>query len=164
MPIPFIGTVTTKLLGGALAGLGIATLLIAGWGARVNHLRAEYKDTLDGIVQTVERLGKRKLTYGTVTAEIVTIHETGEQFRRERDNARAVVQQQSEAIRVYEAETKRLQAISAEKQKLVAKLIADRNVWIGKARTAASRVEKLTAEQELKECDQVLDAIYEADF
>lgn len=160
-----IGGLTSKALTWACGGLSIALLLVGAWALRVDHLRAGYKDTLDVIVRTVERLGgKKKLTYAKVTAEILTIHADGEQYKRERDNARETVTVQSESIIRLKDESEQARAKAKHLQQLVARLTADRDVWIQRAQEASTRLERLTAEQEAKECDDVLNSIREASF
>lgn len=145
-------------------GMAVALAITVAHDRRLEHLRAGYADQLGGITQTVEKLTGRKIKVASVSAEIITIHDEGQRYHRERDNARGVVETQSASIRDYEAETKRLKAISAEKGRLAEKLMADRNVWIAKAKAASTRLEKLSAEQELKECDNVLDSLFAAGF
>ena len=156
IPLPF----------GKLAmGLGVTTLLVGAWGLRVDHLRAGYKDRLDGIVTAVEKLsGKRKLSYNSVTAEIVTVAATRDQYQRERDNARGVVREQSASIARLKDESDRAMTAARRQQALITKLTADRDAWIERAQRASTRLERLSAEQEAKECSDVLDSIYEAGF
>ena len=143
-------------------GLVIAAAL--GWVARVDSLRGHYKAQLTEAVATIKRLTGREVGYGKISAAIVDIHGEGQQFKRERDNARDVLAVQTESIRRYEAETKRLRQISAEQAQLAARLIADRDKWIAKAKSAATRTARLSAEQELEECNGVLDSLYAAGF
>jgi hypothetical protein len=144
--------------------IGLAIAAMIGWVVRVDSLRGHYKAQLTEAVITIKRLTGRDVGFGKISATIIDIHTEGQRFKRERDNARDVLEVQTESIRRYEAETKRLRQISAEQAALAARLIADRDKWIAKAKSAATRTERRSAEQELGECESVLDALYAAGF
>lgn len=152
---------------GRAVSVSLTVLLVAAltWGVRVDHLRSGYKEALDGVARTVATLtGRKVVAYPLLSSEITSIDMDRKEALGERDNARQVLAVQSESIRQYEAETKRLRAISDDRSALAARLIADRARWIAKAQEASTRVERLSAERELQECEEVLDALYAAGF
>lgn len=147
------------LIGGLLA--------MTAWGWRMDSLREKWRTTAYEItweVAAVAGIDRSKLKPKDAVAKIRGIAEDRDLFRRERDNARGVIDVQSTSIRNYEKETNRMRAISAKQAKLVASLIAQRNVWIQRAKDAGTRTERLTCEEELKETEDVLDALYEAGY
>jgi uncharacterized transporter YbjL len=152
-----------KIVMGVLAG---ALAISLGWGARVNNLRAYYKAALSEITVTLDEVTsyKKEITIELAPLAVRELAGARDQYKRERNNARDIVRTQSGSIKVYEAETKRLKALSEKNAKQAAALIADRNVWIKKARQASTREARLLAESELRQCEEVLDALYEADM
>lgn len=153
----------------ALSVVGIvAFLALVGsilWGMRVDHLRGEYRDQLVSIGQTLEDATVHEdIDLDQIGQALNQVIADRDHFKRERDNARAVLATQSETIRAYEAETNRLRAISERNAELAAAAIRDRDMWIARAEQASTRTERLSAEEELRQCEEVLNALYEADF
>lgn len=149
-----------------IATLG-AALIIAGflgWVWRVDHLRAKYHNMLVDVQTVLSNDAGRKVPLNGLPVAISLNISLREQYKRERDNARAVLRDQTEKVRLYEAESKRLKAISAAQVARVARLIDDRNHWIKAANNAATRTEKRSAEKELEECNAVLDDLYSVGF
>lgn len=149
-----------------IATLG-AALVIAGflgWVWRVDSLRAKYHNMLVDVQTVLANDAGKKIPLNRLTVQISSTISLRDQHKRERDNARAVLRDQTQKVRQYEAETKRLQAVSAAQVIRVARLIEDRAHWIKKASDASTRIEKRSAEKELEECNAVLDDLYSVGF
>lgn len=156
-------TIRARLAAAIGAAMLVAIVATALWGWRVDTLRGRYRALLDGVVLVLEpKLGRVK--YPDIPGAVTGVLEEGEKLRRERDNARAVVKAQSDSITAYEAETQRLTRLSEENRKLAEAVIRERDTWIRRARSAETRTERLSAEQELEECNAVLDALYREGF
>lgn len=85
---------------------------------------------------------------------------------RQRDEALAdkvladrVIDNQSASIAALEDETRAALATAARERKLKEDTIRERNMWIERARNAATRTERLSAEEELAQCEAVLDRL-----
>lgn len=143
------------------------------WGFRVDGLRAMHKERIDAVVTQLKSAfegeadakGRKFAPTAQNAATLVKrLADDRAVFRSERDTARGVLRVQSGKIQTLEQETTRLRQLSEENAKLARKVIEERNVWIKRAREASTRTERLLAEQELAQCEEVLDALFEAGF
>lgn len=170
--VPFLST-----LSGLQRGIGVALIvaLVCSliWGFRVDGLRAMHKERIDAVVVQLKNsfdgeaddAGRVfKPTARNAATLVKRLSDDRNQFRAERDTARNVLNVQSGKIKALTEETQRLQQLSEENAKLARKVIAERDVWIKRAREASTRAERLAAEQELAQCQEVLDALFEAGF
>jgi len=158
--------IALRFLGGNWRWLAPTLLLalVAAWGARMDHLRAYYHGALDdAAVALTDALGS-KVKSSQIVPAVNRIASDRDQFMRERNNARAVVDQQSAGITALHIETERLAKLSAQDRIYAEAMIKQRNVWIERARLAETRTERRSAEQELEECDAVLNALFDAGF
>lgn len=149
---------------GAAFGLVAALLLALGWGARVDHLRAGYKAALDRVIVSIDLATGRKVSADAAPVTIEALGVLRDRYRQERNDARAVVERQSASIRAAGAETARLAGIGERNRQLAEATARERDVWIGRARVAETRTERLSAEAEMEECDAVLNALYADGF
>lgn len=85
---------------------------------------------------------------------------------RQRDEALAdkaladrVIDNQSASIAALEDETKAAVAKAARERKLKEDTIRERDMWIRRSREASTRTERLSAEEELAQCEAVLDRL-----
>lgn len=151
-----------------LGAIGIAmtlSLVIAlAWGFRVDHLRARYLDRLNSIRITLESVTGTKPSLKDTPAGVKDLAADYRLAKTERDEARGVVDLQTASIDRLEQETQEAAQKSVAQAKLIAATKRERDAWIKRAREAETRVERLTAEQELAECEQVLDSLYARGF
>jgi predicted transcriptional regulator len=165
-----LGTIH-KVIG---VGAIIVIAVVTSWAFRLDTLRGRWQTTTQTMLTALEKSNglkagslKREQGYSAIIALQTSRDEWKDaagQYVRERDNAREVVRTQSDSIRAYEQETRRLRAISEERRSQAARLIADRNFWIAQAKKAADRVERLSAEAELAQSEAALNALYQSDF
>lgn len=158
-----------------LIGIAVAAVLgFVAWAFRVDSLRARHLESLSLIIQPLEKANGVKV--GTIKSKNAPAYvkrlatsrdewkDSGLQWRRERDNARGVVEEQSQSIAKFNRETVRLRRISQEEAKKVAALTQERNFWVAEAERAATREERLICEEELAETERALDALFEKSF
>lgn len=153
-----------------IAGIGLAGMLtilvLLGVVFRLDHLRVTYKDQLDRSVASAEAaLGEgAKVRRQDLPTAINLIATARDQFKRERDNARATVESQTESIKKLTTEGERLAAASASDRKLAEAMTAERNQWIAKAQQVETRTQRMTADKELEQCNAVLDRLFDRGF
>lgn len=145
-------------------GAGLIALLLGAWGLRVDHLRAGYKERLETIRIVLRNVGEKVDGYNDIPKAVVRIDLERARYRRERDAAQGVVDVQSSSIRALEQETNAAQASAAANRKLIVEVTRQRDAWIARARSAETRTERLSAEEELKQCNDVLDRLYSQGF
>lgn len=148
--------------------IGIATLLtiaaLSAWGMRVDHLRGGYKSQLEAVVLAVVDIGEPKPSFDKLPDTVRKIDSDRQGFKKERDDARAVVDLQSNSITQLEQEGSEARAKAEANRKLVAETMRQRDAWIQRARAAETRTERLSAEEELRECEAVLDSLRQQGF
>jgi hypothetical protein len=145
---------------GLVAALAIAT----GWGARVDHLRGRYADQLGQVTATIEKVTGRATTAAGAPIAIEAVGILRDRYRLEREDARATVERQSTSIRGLAAESARQAAIGVQNRKLAEATMRERDAWIARAEAAETRTVRASAETEVAECEQVLDALYADGF
>lgn len=151
----------TTAIGG---GLAIALLLVTAWGMRVDHLRGQYRAMIDGVTIAIEESTGTRVKREAAVDGVRAIALQRDRRRQERDEARHRLQRQSDAVRAWKDEADRLAQLGVENRKLVQAAIAQRDEWIRRARAAETRTERLSAEAELRETEEVLDALYASGF
>lgn len=143
---------------------GIALALSLAWGFRVDHLRAGYKQQLDTIKIAFADIGEKVSGYDKLPVAVYKLDIQRARYKRERDAAQGVVEVQSSSIRALEAETAEAVRQSEQRRKQIAEVTRQRDAWIARARQAETRTERMSAEEELRECEQVLDRLYASGF
>lgn len=145
-------------------GLGVLLLAALGWGLRVDHLRADYKATVDRVLVSIEIVTGRKVKEDAAPVTIEAVGIQRDRLRQERNEARGIVDQQTASIRAAGAETERLRKLSQRDRDLAEATIRQRDEWIRRAQAAETRTQRLTAQAEMEECNAVLDALYSDGF
>lgn len=153
----------------ALAFLGrhwklLACAILLSWGLRVDHLRAGYKETIATIKIAFKDMGNPVSDDDKIVPELNKVDAERKRFRRERDDAQSVVDVQSASINALEAETAEARRLSDVTRKQIAEVTRQRDAWIRRAREASTRTERLSAEEEARECEQVMDRLYAQGF
>lgn len=150
------------------SAVGIATLLaiaaLAAWGLRVDHLRGGYKAQLEAVVLAVVDIGEPKPSFDKIPAAVREIDKDRRAFAKERDAALAVVDLQSSSITQLEQEGIAAAQRAEANRKLFEETKRQRDAWIQRARAAETRTERLSAEEELRECEAVLDSLRQQGF
>ncbi len=146
------------------AAVGISFLILLAWGLRVDALRGGYKAKLEAVVLAVVDIGEPKPSFDKLPDAVRKIDKDRQGFRKERDDALAVVDLQSNSITQLEQEGSEARAKAEENRKLVAETMRQRDAWIQRARAAETRTERLSAEEELRECEAVLDSLRQQGF
>lgn len=150
------------------SAIGIATLLVVAgllaWGTRVDYLRGSYKAQLEKVVVAFVDIGEPKPSFKELPSAVKKLDLDRASYKRERDDALSVVDVQSTSITRLEQEGLEAAQEAAANRKLVAETIRQRNAWIQRARQAETRTERLSAEEELRECEAVLDSLRSRGF
>lgn len=144
----------------ALVGV-LAALM---WVWRVNDLRASHLETIDAVVTELKEAGLGGANRKNVAAVTKTLVEQRNTARSERDTARVLVETQSNAIAALEQETQEYIRNARAQREMVEEATRQRDIWIARARNASNRTERLSAEEEIRQCEQVLDSLYSQGF
>lgn len=150
------------------SAVGIATLLtiaaLAAWGLRVDHLRGGYKAQLEAVVLAVVDIGEPKTSFAKLPDLLRKIDADRRALTKERDTALAVVDLQSTSITQLEQEGIAAAQRAEANRKLFEETKRQRDAWIQRARAAENRTERLSAAEELRECEAVLDSLRQQGF
>lgn len=151
---------------GKYLGLGVAIVIAAllAWGLRVDHLRGGYKAQLEQVVIAFVDIGEPKPSFKELPAAVKKLDLDRAIFKRERDAALAVVDLQSTSITQLEQEGIAAARRAESNRKLFEETRRQRDAWIQRARAAETRTERLSAEEELRECEAVLDSLRQQGF
>ena len=145
-------------------GGGIAFAAVAAWGLRVDSLRAGYKSQLEKVVVAFVEIGEPKPSFKELPTAVKKLDLDRATLKRERDDALSVVDMQSTSIVQLEQEGIEAARKAEANRKLIEEATRQRNAWIQRARTAETRTERLSAEEELRECEAVLDSLRSRGF
>jgi len=145
-------------------GGGIAFAAVAAWGLRVDNLRAGYKSQLEKVVVAFVEIGEPKPSFKDLPTGVKKIDIDRASLKRERDDALSVVDVQSTSIVQLEQEGIEAARKAEANRKLIEEATRQRDAWIQRARTAETRTERLSAEEELRECEAVLDSLRSRGF
>jgi hypothetical protein len=147
-----------------LIGSAFIFIALLSYGLRNDHLRGGYKAKLEAVVLAVVYIGEPKPSFDKLPDAVRKIDKDRQGFKKERDDARAVVDLQSNSITQLEQEGSEARAKAEANRKLVAETMRQRDAWIQRARAAETRTERLSAEEELRECEAVLDSLRQQGF
>lgn len=151
-----------------VAGIGIAALIailgLSAWGWRVDTLRGRYLDRLNSVRIVLADVGMGKPKAGEEANAVKLLGAERDKAIAERDQARTLVDVQSASIDRLHAETVEAEREAEANRKLVAATVKERDAWIARAKAAETRTERLSAEQEVAECEAVLDDLREKGF
>lgn len=150
----------------ALGLIGVLAILgFAAWVWRIDALRAQYRAALVEVVGVLEDVtGEGGISFGEASARIRDVAGERDHYRAELNSTRHALDRQSAAVRSLEEEAERLRALSEENRRIAEATIRERDGWIARFEEASTRAERLTAEEELQRCEEVLDALFEAGF
>lgn len=148
-----------------IAGASVALLLVAAWGFRVDHLRAGYLGQLEATAKVLTDAGLPGVRARSNVAVVTqTLANRDARHVIERDEARGLLASQSKMVDDWKAKSDEYAREAEANRKMAETAARLRDVWIKRAREAATRTERLSAEEELKQCEAVLDALYSRGF
>lgn len=147
----------------ALAG-GLAILLFVSLAFRWNSLRAQHLETINNVSSVLTDAGWRNVNERTLQGAVSQVLNQRDKARAERDKAVVVIDLQTAGIETMERDAKAAREESARQRQIIAQTMKERDAWIAKAKNAATRTERLSAEQEIAECESVLNSLYVAGF
>lgn len=147
-----------------IGGLGVVLALTMAWGFRVDHLRAKYKGYLSSITVAIVDAGYKGSEFKDLEANVRSLELRRKTAITERDHALLVVDTQSRSITELQQETADAEAKSAADRKLIAATVQQRDIWIKRAKAAETRTERLSAEEEVRQCEHILDELYQSGF
>lgn len=147
-----------------LIGIGLIFSALLAYGLRNDHLRAGYKERLDTIVIAFKDMGEKVGGYDGIVPAANKIGAERTRYKRERDEAQGVVDIQSSSIRALEQESADAQRQAEQHRRQIAEVTRQRDAWRDRARAAETRTERLSAEEELRQCEEVLDRLYQRGF
>lgn len=151
----------TRYLG---IGAMVVILALSAWGWRVDGLRADYRQKLDDVVTVATKEGGYKTTRDAVDKAFALAVQDRNTARTGLLAAQGLIDVQNNSIVHLQKESEQAAEQADAARKLVASTIKERNAWIDRAKLAETRTSRLTAEQEVAECEQVLDSLYSAGF
>lgn len=147
--------------GGALIAIGALSL----WALRLESLRAGWaEDFRDVQKATLEVSGRKTLKRDNVATEIRNIGMLRDVYKAERDGARQSLSTQSLAVKELERQSEASRKVSAENRAKIRQLLESRAKWIAKAEAAATRTERLSAEEEIAQCERAMDELFNEGF
>ena len=147
--------------------MGIALLAFATWVWRIASLRDGWKRSSEAQTTAIANaagIDPRRLDRSVAPRIVTEIGQARDQYRRERDNARVLVDQQSQSILALNAEGERNRREAAARAVEVARLIGERDRWIAAAQRASTRTERLSADAEAAACEAAMDRLYQEGF
>ncbi|TXH56491.1 MAG: hypothetical protein E6Q97_06285 [Desulfurellales bacterium] len=150
-----------KWVAAALAVLALVSSVALHFRAdrKVRDERDTYKERLSTIRVEFKTGGGIKVKAGKEIEGVKLVIRQRDEALADKALADRVIDNQSASIAALEDETKAAQAKAARERKLKEETIRERDMWIKRARTAATRTERLSAEEELAQCEAVLDRL-----
>lgn len=156
-----IGTAKT-IAGGiaALALLGILWWVISN--LQQNAERGRILDATETII--TDATGLTAVRERDIPAQVQNIVDDRDQQRDNVQTLEWAIERQGETIRDLGDETERLRALSNEQRRLARIAIQERDAALRRFREASTRLEQRAAEEELLECQGVVDGLFEMGF
>lgn len=158
----FTGLFSLKTLLGIVTG--IILLMGAMWwlAARDRDTANERLDQIGGIISAANGASTIKRSDMVGAVQIVVTERTV--ARRERDAFKKATETQSEKVRLLNEEGNRMRAEADEKVRQVQTLTRQRDHWITEAQGRATRTQQRSMEEELRQMEGALDALYAEGF
>jgi hypothetical protein len=149
-----------------IAGIGAGVLLVCGfmwWKATSDRDVANGR--LDEVAQIIAAAnGGDKVDRKKIVSEVRTIITERAIARRERDGYKTTAETQTREVRRLNEETERMRAQSARQIREVQSLTRQRDRWIAEAQKSATRTQPRSDQEELRQMQEVLDALYRNGF
>ena len=145
----------------ALVG-GIAVLMFVSLAFRWNSLRAQHLETIENVSTVLTDAGWKNVNERTLQGAVAKVLAERDKARAERDKAVVVIDLQTAGIETMERDAKAARDEAFHQKQLIEKTTRERGIWIAKAKSASTRTERQSAEQEVAECESVLNGLYGA--
>lgn len=145
-------------------GMAALMLVLSLWAVRIDGLRAKHKDAVDQMVDVLSKAGIAHVNEGNLAQAAQILVGQREKAKGDRDVARSMVEIQTTSIAQLEAEKNSAAREAEANRKLAEAAVEQRDMWIARAKAASTRTERLTADQEVQECQKVLDSLYSSGF
>jgi hypothetical protein len=162
-----MGAMTLLRIGGPI----LLLLALAGYIAHLTNDRNGWRRTANAITAEAGKVAglarKDGKPFEAKKHGIMLVRKVGEQrdgYLSDLNDHKAALLSQTQKVIDLGAETQRLRALSLQQAELVRKLTAQRDGWIKKAEQAATRTQRLSHEQEARQCEEAMDALYQAGF
>ena len=143
----------------------VLVALLGAWIWRLDDRRAHWHKTAVDLVAVVGEVGgDPKLKVEKAPAAVRAIGADRDRYLAQRNANKVALVDQTRKVVDLGAETRRMRDLSAQQQQLVRTITAQRDQWIQRAESAATRTERLAAEEEARQCDEAMNALREAGF
>lgn len=155
-----------KLIGTALILVGLVSALALHLrnDEKVRRVLAGRTAQLDTIRIAFRDMGEKVSGYDDIVPAANKVGAERARYKREREEAQAVVDVQSDSIRALEYERADAMRQAVQRMKQIAEVTRQRDAWKARAKSAETRTERLSAEEELRQCEEVLDRLYQRAF
>lgn len=144
--------------------IGLAVAAALGWVIRVDHLRARYKTEGEAVVSALHDAGYNKTSLSLAPVSIKLMADARDKARSERDKALSVVDVQSRSIDEMGREAAQAKIAAEQQRKLIDATLRERDAWIARAKSAETRTQRKSDQEEVAECNRVLDDLYANGF
>lgn len=157
--------------------VGLPLLVILAIGGYIMHLRgdvAKWQGRVHHIADIVQEVGEfkgrskgdraGKLGYKDVEPGIRKIGSDRDAARRQVIGLKGALADQTTEILAMSQRTLAARQEADRQRELVRQLTAQRDTWINRARTAATRKERLSADVEAQQMEEALNALRDANF
>lgn len=145
-------------------GMSVVLLALSIWAVRIDGLRGKHLRAVDQTVAVLDKAGIANVSEANLPQAVELVAAARDKARAERDTARTLVDMQTQSIEHLQAESAAAAREAEANRKLAAAAIQQRDIWIARAKAASTRTERLSAEQEVQQCEQVLDQLYSSGF
>lgn len=147
-----------------LVGIGLIVTGLLTYGLRNDHLRAGYKAQLNTIRIAFKDIGEPVKSDKDIAPAVKKLADARNKARQELSLERSANEIMAGSIKALEQETIAAAQASADHRRRIEQVTKERDRWIARARQAETRMERLTAEQELAECQDVLNELRQSGF
>lgn len=143
-----------------IGGMGIGLLFLGLWAWRIDGLRADHLQHIETTVEALKKAGFKEAGRKNIEQIVSIVVDQRNSARSDRDAAQSLVKIQSDSIALLEQQTAEAAARAKANRDLAENTARQRDFWIKQAKASSTRTERLSAEDEVKECETVLDTLY----
>ena len=160
----FSSLVSMKLLAGIAAGVFLVMGFTIWTTTKQRDAAVKTTNQIGAVVAGIAGVDPSKVKTGQIIATLQTIGKDRDTARREASGFKEAAARQTTANKGLALETKTAKANADKAVSAVAIVTHQRDAWIAKAKIAATRTDRKAAELELKQTEEVLDALYQNGF
>lgn len=160
----FGGLISMKVLLGMFTGVALVMgIIIWKQGHDLGTVRGQVT-AIRGVVAEAAGIPVENLKDGQIANVIRTIAVDRDTARKEAKSFKAVAATQSASVKRLGVETIQARAKAVTNLQRVATITVERDRWVSEARRNANRTQHLTEQLELKQVEDVQDALYNLGF